>query len=206
MPEHDLLAERFEANRGRLQAAAYRMLGSRSEAEDAVQEAYMHAFRSIAGFRAEAKLSTWLVRIVANEAFARLRKRTRRGEVVPLLPEGTDETVEETTMSDSPSERPEGRALRVELRRLLEARVDELPSVFRAVFVLRAVEEMSVDEVAASLDIPAATVRTRYFRARSLLRESLARDIDFEVDDLFSFAGERCDRIVAGVLSRLDSA
>jgi RNA polymerase sigma-70 factor, ECF subfamily len=177
-----------------------------AEAEDAVQEAWLRAHRSIGGFRADAKLSTWLVRIVANEAFARLRKRRRHGEVVALHLDADGEDSAETTMGDQPRERPDGQALRSELRRLLEARLDELPSAFRAVFVLRAIEEMSVDEVAASLGIPAATVRSRFFRARGLLRDALASEIDFDVDDLFAFAGARCDRIVAGVIARLDPA
>jgi RNA polymerase sigma-70 factor (ECF subfamily) len=175
-----------------------------AEAEDAVQEAWLSAHRSIGGFRADAKLSTWLVRIVANEAFARLRKRRRHGEVVPLRLDADGDDSMETTMGDQPSDRPDGQALRSELRRLLEARIDELPSAFRAVFVLRAVEDMSVEEVAASLGIPAATVRSRFFRARGLLRDALASEIDFDVEDLFAFAGARCDRIVAGVIARLD--
>ena len=79
----------------------------------------------------------------------------------------------------------------------MEARIDELPELFRTVFMLRAVEEMPVEEVAAALDIPEATVRTRFFRARGLLRESLSRDMDFALEDAFSFDGARCDRIVA---------
>ena len=70
-------------------------------------------------------------------------------------------------------------------------------------FVLRAVEELSVEDTAASLGIPESTVRTRFFRARSLLRESLAQDIDRAYGEAFGFAGERCDRIVANVLARL---
>jgi RNA polymerase sigma-70 factor (ECF subfamily) len=93
--------------------------------------------------------------------------------------------------------------MRSEARALLERNIDMLPAAFRAVFVLRGVEEMTVEETAAALDIPEATVRTRYFRARGLLRESLARDLDEAIEDAFSFAGERCDRIVAGVLERL---
>ena len=89
------------------------------------------------------------------------------------------------------------------MRHLLEARIDALPDAYRAVFVLRAVEEMSVEDTAASLGIPEATVRSRFFRARSLLRESLARDVDRAYGDAFGFAGERCDRIVANVLARL---
>jgi RNA polymerase sigma-70 factor (ECF subfamily) len=71
------------------------------------------------------------------------------------------------------------------------------------VFALRALEEFSVEETAAALDIPEATVRTRFFRARSQLREALSQEIDLAFDDAFAFAGERCDRIVAAVLARL---
>ena len=98
---------------------------------------------------------------------------------------------------------PETNAANGELRRLLEARIDQLPDLYREIFVLRGIEDLDVDETAAILGIPPATVRTRFFRARHLLREGLAKDIDFALDDAFSFAGERCDRIVAGVLTRL---
>lgn len=106
-------------------------------------------------------------------------------------------------MSDASPEQPEHAAMRAETRRLLEAKIDLLPDAFRTVFVLRAVEEMTVEEAAVCLDIPPATVRSRYFRAKGLLRESLAREIDVTLEDAFAFAGERCDRIVAGVLERL---
>ena len=85
----------------------------------------------------------------------------------------------------------------------LERRIDELPINYRTVFVMRDVEEMSVEETARCLSIPSATVRTRLFRARALLRESVARDVDMATGDVFAFAGARCDRIVAGVLARL---
>ena len=101
---------------------------------------------------------------------------------------------------DRPSRRPRRRCAR-ELRRLLERQIDDLPLAFRTVFVMREVEDMTVEETAECLAIPAATVRTRLFRARALLRESLARDIDIATSDVFAFAGARCDRIVAGVLA-----
>ena len=85
----------------------------------------------------------------------------------------------------------------------MERRIDRLPDAYRTVFMLRAVEEMSVEETAAALALPEATVRTRFFRARSLLREGLSRDIDVAVGDAFSFDGARCDRIVARVLASL---
>jgi RNA polymerase sigma-70 factor (ECF subfamily) len=167
-----------------------------AEAEDALQEAYLQAYRALGTFRGDARLSTWLVRIVANEALGRLRKRTRRGDVLPLSPV---EEIPEMRTEDG----PEGAAQRAEMRRLLEKRIDALPEAYRAVFVLRALEELSVEETAAALGIPEATVRTRFFRARSQLREALSREIDLAYDDAFSFAGVRCDRVVAQVLARL---
>lgn len=106
-------------------------------------------------------------------------------------------------MNQNAPEQPEHAAVRAETRRLIEDKVNRLPDAFRAVFVLRAIEEMSVEETAVCLGIPEATVRTRYFRAKGLIREALAREIDFNLGEAFSFAGERCDRIVAGVLRRL---
>jgi len=175
-----------------------------AEAEDAVQEAYFAAYRNINAFRGGAKLSTWLARIVINEAYGRLRKR-KKAVVVPLESAriGGDSRPEEGNMFEGTEEQPDAAALRAELRGLLERRIDSLPEPFRIVFVLRDVEEMSVEEAAECLEIPAATVRTRAFRARALLRESLSRDLDAATVDAFGFAGQRCDRIVANVLERV---
>ena len=179
------------------------VLKSDDDAEDALQEAYLQAWRAIGGFRADARLSTWLVRIVINQALGRLRRRGG-AQVIPLeaAMESNDPDTREA-LEDDPERRPERAAMRNELRRLIEDRIDHLPDAFRVVFMLRAVQEMSVEEVAASLEMPEATVRTRFFRARSLLREGLSREVDFALDDAFAFAGARCDRIVAGVLARL---
>lgn len=187
-----------------LYRTARSILKDDAEAEDAVQEAYLRAYRAMGGFRGEAKLSTWLVRIVANEALARLRKRSRGAEVIRLDNDAqADSEAAEENVEQTMPEQPEAGALRAETRRLLERRIDALPDAFRAVFVLRALEEMSVEETAVALELPQATVRTRFFRARGLLREALAREIDGALDEAFSFAGARCDRIVAGVLARL---
>jgi len=187
-----------------LYRTARSILKDDAEAEDAVQEAYLLAYRGMGGFRGDAKLSTWLVRIVANEAIGRVRKRSRRAEVFWLNDSSkqNDEAAYLNTDDASP-EQPEQIALRMETRRLLEAMIDKLPDAFRTVFVLRAIEEMTVDEIATALDIPQATVRTRFFRAKSLLREGLSRETNFAFEDVFAFAGARCDRIVAGVLRRL---
>jgi RNA polymerase sigma-70 factor (ECF subfamily) len=172
-----------------------------AEAEDALQEAYMQAYRSLGTFRADARFSTWLARIVVNEALMRLRKITRRASIVPIQAAAPVEEVE--GISDDAMEKPDSAAERGEMRRLLEAQIDLLPDLYRTVFMLRAVEELSVEETAAVLNLPPATVRTRFFRARSLLREGLAQKIDLACEDAFSFDGARCDRIVASVLERI---
>jgi RNA polymerase sigma-70 factor (ECF subfamily) len=173
-----------------LYRTARAILRDDAEAQDAVQEAYLRAYKALGSFRGDAKLSTWLVRITANEALMRRRRRA---------PAPEDSNPE--TLADDAAD-PEADAQRSQMRRRLQSRIDALPEGYRTVFVLRGVEELSVEEVAQALDIPAATVRTRFFRARGLLRAAMAGDIDTTARDAFSFAGLRCDRIVACVLVR----
>ena len=197
----ELLMRRYNRT---LYRTARSILKDDAEAEDTVQEAYLLAYRGMDKFRGDAKLSTWLTRIVVNEAIARSRKSSRRAEIIRLDGETKwDSEAIEENMGEATPEQPERAALRAETRRLLEKKIDQLPEAFRTVFMLRAVEEMTVEEAAVCLGIPEATVRTRFFRARSLLREALSRETDFAFEDVFSFDGERCDRIVAGVLARL---
>ena len=204
--DRDALRQLMRRYNQTLYRTARSILKDDAEAEDAVQEAYILAYRAMGGFRGDAKLSTWLVRIVVNESIGRARKRSRRAEVIQLngSMEQNDDAAE-VPMNEASSEQPERAVMRAEMRRLLEAKIDQLPDGFRTVFVLRALEEMTVDEAAVCLGIPPATVRTRYFRAKGLLREALAREIDFSFGDAFAFAGERCDSIVAGVLARLEN-
>lgn len=177
------------------------ILKSDSEAEDALQDAWLRAWRALDSFRADARLSTWLVRIVANEALGRLRRKS--AQVIPLDAAMTSPEPDlQAALTEDSDHGPERFAMRAELRKLLEAGIDDLPEAFRTVFMLRAVEEMETSEIAEALGIPEATVRTRFFRARSLLREGLASRIDVTLSDAFAFDGARCDRIVAGVLAR----
>jgi RNA polymerase sigma-70 factor (ECF subfamily) len=174
------------------------------EAEDCVQEAYLQGFRSIGTFRGESKLSTWLTRIVVNQALATMRKRKNQASDVSLDNVlDLDGDVRGASASVAQPEQPEASAVREEMRRLLECKIDQLPAAFRTVFMLRALEEMSAKETAECLGILEATVRTRFFRARSLLRESLEKDVDVALEGAFAFDGARCDRIVQAVLDRL---
>ena len=188
----------------RLYRTARAILRDDAEAEEALQEGWLQAYRAMGSFRGDAQLSTWLTRIVANEALQRRRKNRRTAEVIPMSVD--DEAAGTPAMEqrdENPSAAPEIEALRGEMRRIMEARIDKLPDAFREVFVLRAIEEMSVEETAAALGIPDATVRTRFFRARSLLRESLAREVDAAMEGSYEFMGERCERMANRVIAAL---
>lgn len=178
------------------------ILKSDAESEDAVQEAYLSAWRALGSFRDDARLSTWLVRIVINESLGRLRRRD--AQMIPLdSAMELAEQQEQAWMVEEPNRQPEQMAFRAEMGRLIESRIHKLPDAYRTVFVLHALEELSAHEIAAALEISEATVRTRFFRARRLLRQALSREVDLAIGDAFTFAGQRCDRIVARVLARL---
>jgi RNA polymerase sigma-70 factor (ECF subfamily) len=194
--EFDLLMRR---NNRRLYRLARATMRNDAEAQEALQEAYLAAYRGIAHFRGESTLATWLSHVVLNECMGRLRKSARRQNVIPMETSDEMENIRAAEHSE-----PEKMLVRAELRALVERKLDQLPRDFRLVFVLRSVEELSVEETADCLGIEQATVRSRHFRARSLLRESLAQDIDVAERDLFDFAGEHCTRIVAAVNTRLD--
>jgi RNA polymerase sigma factor (sigma-70 family) len=185
----------------RLYRLARAVLRDEREAEDALQEAYLSAYRLLGQFRGEAALSTWLSRLVLNECLGRLRRSARRHNMVPIV--SSDSDIDINSMASGDSDLPDRVLGRAQMRALLEHKVDALPETFRVVFVLRSVEELSVEDTAQCLGIPEETVRSRHFRARSLLRESLAQELDLAERDVFEFGGALCDRIVARVLSRL---
>ncbi len=168
-----------------------------NDAEDALQEAYLHAFRGIGEFRGEASLRTWLGRIVVNTARERLRRRRRAarlgacGEDVIAFPLASANRNPEETMAHE------------QLRQLIEQAIDELPPDFRSVVVARLLEEMSVEETAQVLDLKPETVKTRLHRARRLLRAAIERRIGAVMTDAFPFGDERCQRVADRVIEGL---
>lgn len=185
----------------RLFRVARAILRDDAEAEDAVQDAYLQIYRKLHEFRGDSQISTWLTRVVVNAALMRVRKQKRNVVVQMQKPREGESQSATLDIEDRKAVSPSDVTFRAEVRRILERRIDELPLAFRAVFVMRDVQDMSVQETADALGIPAATVRTRLFRARAMLREALQREIDDASIDVFSFAGDRCDRIVARVMS-----
>jgi len=187
----------------RLYRVARGIVGNETDAEDVLQEAYMRAFAHLNEFRGEARLSTWLTRIVINEALGRVR---RKRELVELshLERAERKTAQILMFPTVPaSSDPEADAANAQLRRILEQAVDELPQSFRIVFMMRDMEEMSIEETAAQLGIAPATVKTRLHRARRMLRKAFDRRLISTLRDAFPFAGQRCAGIVERVMERL---
>lgn len=191
------------ANNQRLFRAAWSILRNRWDAEEAVQAAYLKAFDRIGDFAGRSALSTWLTRIVINEALGRLRSNKRRR--VNLEAEGVSvlETYREALMRGSETAPPDAALAREQLRQLLERAVAALPDTFRAVFVLREVEGMSVEDTAEALGIPAGTVKTRFHRARQRLQEALAPEVRSALTGAFPFAGADCERMTERVMAAL---
>ena len=193
-----------ERNNQRLFRAAWSILKNRDEAEDAVQSGYLNAFAAIGDFAGRSSLSTWLTRIVINEALGRVRAAKRRrerldtGSVVHL-----DEYREKLMRGSTSGAAPDAALAREQIRCLLEKAIGDLPDGFRHVFVLREVEGFSVEDAAEVLDILPATVKTRHLRARRRLQDALAPDLKAALTGTFPFAGADCARMTERVLAAL---
>jgi RNA polymerase sigma factor (sigma-70 family) len=193
------LMRRYNRRLYRLARAA---LHDEVEAKDALQDAYVSAYRSIGNFRGDAALGTWLSRLVLNECGARRRRDSRRDNIIPIVSlESNMHTAENVSSVD---EAPDIAVSRTQMADILESKVGDLPELLRIVFVMRSVEELSAQETADSLGITQETVRIRHFRAKALLRDSLAREVDVAERSIYDFGGSHCDEVVAAVLAALD--
>ncbi len=162
------------ANSARLLTVARRILGSEDDARDALQDAFISAFKAVGRFEGHARLSTWLHRIVVNTALMRLRTRKRRPEepIESMLPGYKDDghpAVEPVEWGDGADVALE----RAETRAFVRAQIDKLPDNYRTVLLLRDIEEMSTTEVADALGITENAVKIRLHRARQALRALL---------------------------------
>jgi RNA polymerase sigma-70 factor (ECF subfamily) len=183
----------------RLYRAARAILRDDDEAEDVLQETYVRAYQHLKQFAGEAQFSTWLTRIAVNECLSRLRRRKR---VADLKPQPNEEAPTMDSLK-SPNAGPDEQLLQSETRHVLESAIDALPKSYRTVFLLREVEGMSTAETAVSLDLSEETVKIRLHRSRRMLRRGLYDRAGAVSAEAFRFMGERCDRVVQGVLRRL---
>jgi len=192
------------ANNQRLFRTAWSILKNRAEAEEAVQSGYLSAFANMAAFEGRSALSTWLTRIVANEALGRRRAEKRRRSRLDREGVAVLDDYREALMRGSEADPPDAAVAREQIRRLLENAVANLPDVFRTVFVLREIESLSSEDTAAVLGVPVATVKTRLFRGRRRLQEMLAPELGSVLSGTFPFAGADCAAMTARVLAALD--
>ena len=176
-----------------------------AEAQDVVQETYLRAFTRMNSYRGEAALGTWLARMAINIAVSSQR---RKGRLVQLRDNGTnsDESALEEAMQTPyrpDNESPDSTAERMEMRALLQSSIEGLSPIYRSVFILRAVEDLSVQEAAFCLDVSEDVVKTRFLRARAMLRDELATRVETNAHDTFSFAGVRCAAMLSHVMAEL---
>ncbi|HJY06073.1 MAG TPA: sigma-70 family RNA polymerase sigma factor [Bryobacteraceae bacterium] len=156
------------------------------DAEDVLQETFLKAYSHLEDFQGNSKFYTWLVRIAVNEALMKLRKR-RSDKTVPLdepIDTGEDVVAREVAVWE---DNPEQRYSREEMANILDEAVQSLKPAYRTVFVLRDIEEMSIEETAEALDLSISAVKSRLLRARLQLREKLTRQFRRKGDDALAY-------------------
>jgi RNA polymerase sigma-70 factor, ECF subfamily len=183
----ELLVRRYNQ---RLYRATKAILKDDAEAEDAMQEAYVRAFVKLDQFAGEARFSTWLTKIAVYEALGRLRRRKREEEVPDTM---------------KSRDNPERTVYGLELRAAIEAAVEKLPPIYRAVFVLREIEELTGSETAMCLNITEEAVKTRLHRARTLLRSRIEQPVASALGNAFSYGERRCDAMTAAVMRSIQN-
>ena len=216
VPDPDLVAASLEGEDGATEAIMRRhnrllfriaraILANDAEAEDVVQETHMKALRALKNLKDPRHLRAWLARIATNTATSHLRAQRPTASLDKVADQAVASQQSATIihLTGAPADTPETDHIRRQARDLIEQAIDQLPDHYRTVFVLRAIEELSVKETANHLGIPGVTVKTRFHRAKRLLRKTLAETLDTSLADAFNFAGARCDRIVAAVLAQI---
>jgi RNA polymerase sigma-70 factor (ECF subfamily) len=177
------------------------LLKDEAEIEDAMQQAYIQAFTHLEQFEGGALFSTWLTRIALNEALQRLRQRNRWVAMEDSEDQDAQEDGMKLVQKSEPS--PEQQAFGRELARLMEKTIDELPELYRTVFMLREVERMSTAEAGEVLGVTPEVVKKRLHRAKAAIRERMDAHLGSSLSEAFSFHASRCDRVVAAVLGRI---
>jgi len=182
----------------RLYRVARAILRNDGEAEDVMQDAYVKAFQHLGQFAGRAKFSTWLTRIAVHEALARVHK-ARRFEEWDDMNENQQNEIGAAPLKSN----PESETASVEMSKILEQAIESLPEAYRAVVMMRDVEDMSTAETAECLSLSEENVKIRLHRAHEMLRKELYVNAKISAADAFPFHAPRCDRVVANVFARL---
>jgi RNA polymerase sigma-70 factor (ECF subfamily) len=175
------LVQRYERKIYRL---AFNITRNEEDAEDVLQDTFLKAYEHLGGFQGQSKFYTWIVRIGVNEALMKLRKR-KSDRTVSL--DESIETDEEPIVREVAvwEDNPEQHYGQTEYREILDKAIDSLKPIFRTVFLLRDVEELSTEETAEMLGLSVAAVKSRLLRARLQLREKLTRTFKRKGDPIF---------------------
>jgi RNA polymerase sigma-70 factor (ECF subfamily) len=184
----------------RIYRAIRAILRDDAETEDVMQETYVRAYEHLAQFAGRAQFSTWLTRIAVNEA---IKRSVARGKLDPLnegIAAGEDEVMPAFQQATAT---PEANASQNELKSILEKAVLALPDGYRAVVMLRDIEDMSTAETAEALSLSESNVKVRLHRAHDLLRDELLTMTRRASAEAFGFHATRCDRVVAAVMARI---
>jgi RNA polymerase sigma factor (sigma-70 family) len=177
----------------RLYRIARAIVGKDADLEDIMQETYIKAYQNLAQFRKESQFSTWIIRILINNANATLLKKRQDLSSIPL---DTEDIIDH-------HKSPDLTLTNEELKIILEKAIDHLPENLRSVFVMREIEQLSVHETALNLGISEENVKTRLHRAKSSLKEELYSKFKMDVD-LFRFAGSRCEGVFMAVMAQIN--
>ena len=169
-----------------LYRTARSILKDDTEAEDVLQETFLKAYEHLDQFQGQSKFYTWIVRIAVNQALMKLRKRKsdRSVSLDETIDTGEDNIGREIAAWD---ENPEQQYSREELNTILSSAVDGLAPIYRAVFVLRDIDELSTEETAEALELSVPAVKSRLLRARLQLRDKLSRYFKRKGDDAFAY-------------------
>jgi RNA polymerase sigma factor (sigma-70 family) len=168
------------------------ILKNDEDAEDAMQSAYLKAFAHLHSFRGESSFQTWITRILINECKMLLRKRKNVASL----------DSEEVLVKQSNTENPVDQINKQQLNTWVEKSIIDLPEKYRLVYVTREVNEMSTEETATALGLSEENVKVRLHRAKSLIRESLMKNVKSE--ELFSFGSKRCEALADRVMEKLE--
>lgn len=192
---YEVLMRRYNV---RLYRAARAILGNDRDVEDVMQDAYVRAFRHLGQFEGRSRFSTWLTRIAVHEALSRKHNAVRIEEWDAMSESRQDEISASRATPDPESDVASG-----ELNRLVERSIESLPGAYRAVVMLRDIEQMSTSETAECLSISEDNVKVRLHRGHAMLRKEIYARVGVSAKDAFPFPAVRCDRVVAGVFARL---
>jgi len=183
----------------RLYRIARSFIKNEDEIEDVMQETYIKAYQHLKQFEGKSQFSTWITRILINQANHSLNKEKRvknhivtSSEDIPDIKPSSEPTPDQNLMND-------------EMKKYLEQAIDELPGSLRSVYIMREVEGLSVNETSEALSISIENVKTRLHRAKATLKDSLFEKAKGEID-LFHFKMDRCDRIALVVMLQIDKS